>query len=473
REGNLIKYKYNENLDELRDTMKSGREWISNLQKTERKRTDISSLKVGFNKVFGYYIEVTKANLDKVPENYTRKQTLSNSERYITPELKEKEAMVLGAEEKVNDLEYNLFVKIRKEIAGNLDRIRKTAYVVAIIDVLTALALVAIENNYRKPLITNNNLIYIEKGRHPVVEIMVNDSFVPNDTRLDSKDQSFIIITGPNMSGKSTYMRQVALIVLMAQIGSFVPVDKAEIGLVDRIFTRVGASDDLTTGQSTFMVEMNEVANIINNATEKSLVILDEVGRGTSTYDGLSIAWAVSEYINQKINARSLFATHYHELTQLEKIHESIKNHNVLVKEDEEGVHFLHKIVPGMASDSYGIEVAKLAGLPVDLIENANNILKKLEEKNKNKILKNLCTEKENIQNRDNSSQMSSKVSEEKKENTYLNDNLQLRLFEKDVNKEKNKKIIDRLIKANLLDLTPMEAMNFLYKLQQSARKGD
>lgn len=469
KDGGLIKDGYSSELDELRDIMKNGRKWISNLQKSERKRTDISSLKVGFNKVFGYYIEVTKANLDKVPEDYTRKQTLSNSERYITPDLKEKEGMILSAEEKINGLEYELFVEIRDRIGENIERIRKTANVVATIDVVTSLALVAVENNYIKPEIDNSMLIDIKDGRHPVVEKMVDGNFVPNDTVLEGKNQRFIIITGPNMSGKSTYMRQVALIVLLAQIGSFVPAASAKIGLVDRIFTRVGASDDLTTGQSTFMVEMNEVANILNNASNKSLVILDEVGRGTSTYDGLSIAWAVSEYINDqdKIGARSLFATHYHELTKLEETIQGIKNFNVLVEEDDNGVHFLHKIVPGKANESYGIEVAKLAGLPAELIKNSSMILKELEAANNNTSLisgntnNTINDNKEDDISKNDYDSINQNISE-------INNNSkeQLQLF------EKKDRVIEKLLNKNLLNLTPIDAMNFLYDLQEEAKKG-
>ncbi|NLM97680.1 MAG: DNA mismatch repair protein MutS [Halanaerobiaceae bacterium] len=453
KEGGLIKDGYNKELDEIREIMRNGREWISNLQKHERERTNISSLKVGYNKVFGYYIEVTKPNLSKVPADYTRKQTLVNSERFITPELKEKEAQILSAEERVNDLEYDLFVEIRNEVGDNIERIRKTANLIAVVDVLAALALTAVENNYCKPLIRNDLTIKINEGRHPVVEKMTAGNFVPNDTFLDDDSQRFIIITGPNMSGKSTYMRQVALIVLMAQMGSFVPASHAEIGLADRIFTRVGASDDLTTGQSTFMVEMNEVANIINNATEKSLIILDEVGRGTSTYDGLSIAWAVSEYISSldKIGARSLFATHYHELTCLEEKIKGIKNYNVLVEEDNDGIHFLHKIVPGKASESYGIEVAKLAGLPDELIENASLILKQL-EKNKNTI--------DDTERRESS--LTDRKNEEKKS--------QLSLFE-EKKEEEYRLIIEKLLSKNIMQMTPLEAMNFLNNLQEEARK--
>ncbi|MDZ7672532.1 MAG: DNA mismatch repair protein MutS [Halanaerobiales bacterium] len=446
REGNLIKEGFNQELDELRSLRDEGKDWITNLQKQERKRTGISSLKVGFNKVFGYYIEVTNANLEKVPDNYERKQTLSNSERYITPELKEKEAKVLGAEEKINDLEYDLFVDVRKKISNNINRIKDTATIISKIDVLLSLGIVAIENNYCKPEINNSNKIEIINGRHPVVEKMVTDRFVPNDTFLDNEENRFLIITGPNMSGKSTYMRQVALTILLAQIGSFIPAKRASIGLADRIFTRVGASDDLTTGQSTFMVEMNEVSNIVNNATDKSLIILDEVGRGTSTYDGVSIAWAVTEYINnpEKIGARTLFATHYHELTELENKHEGIKNYNVLVEEDEKGVHFLYKIVPGQADQSYGIEVARLAGIPQEIIINAERLLKKLEAQNNNK-----------------------KINYEVKEKQASKQKEQLELFNKET--ELEKKIKD----FNILDVTPMEAMNFLYEIKKDIKKED
>ena len=446
REGNLIKEGFNQELDELRSLRDEGKDWITNLQKEERKRTNISSLKVGFNKVFGYYIEITNANLDKVPDNYERKQTLSNSERYITPELKEKEAKVLGAEEKINDLEYDLFVEVRNKISKNINRIKDTATIISKIDVLLSLGIVAIENNYCKPEINNSNKIEIINGRHPVVEKMVTDRFVPNDTFLDNEENRFLIITGPNMSGKSTYMRQVALTILLAQIGSFIPAKRATIGLVDRIFTRVGASDDLTTGQSTFMVEMNEVSNIVNNATDKSLIILDEVGRGTSTYDGVSIAWAVTEYINspEKIGARSLFATHYHELTELENKHQGIKNYNVLVEEDEKGVHFLYKIVPGQADQSYGIEVARLAGIPQEIIINAERLLKKLESQNNNEKIKYEIKEQSNKKTRE-----------------------QLQLFKTD--SELEKKIKD----YNILDVTPMEAMNFLYEIKKDLKEED
>ncbi|MGM0601687.1 MAG: DNA mismatch repair protein MutS [Bacillota bacterium] len=437
-EGGIIKKGFNEDLDELKQQVSEGKEWITSLQKTEREKTGISSLKVGFNKVFGYYIEVTNSNLDSVPEHYTRKQTLSNSERYIIPELKEKESQVLGAEEKMNELEYKLFVEVREKIAEEFDRIKLTADIIAKIDVLLSLAVTAIDNDYSRPIVNDNLQIDIKNGRHPVVEKMFKEQFVPNDTQLDHQDNRFIIITGPNMSGKSTYMRQVALIVLLAQIGSFVPADRAVVGLSDRIFTRVGASDDLTTGQSTFMVEMNEVANIVNNSTEKSLIILDEVGRGTSTYDGVSIAWSVSEYINNpdRIGARTLFATHYHELTRLEDEYEGIKNYNVMVKEDSDGVHFLHRIVEGRSSDSYGIEVARLAGLPDEIIINAQKILERLEKNNQSPI--------------------------RKLEKSVKNKNIeQMQLFSED------NPVIKKLQKKDIINMTPMEAMNFLYKLKQ------
>lgn len=366
------------------------------------------------------------------------------------------ENQILSAEERVNDLEYELFLEIRAFIEKNIERIRKIANIVALIDVISSLTLAAVENNYTKPLISEEIVIEIKEGRHPVVEKVVKEKFVPNDTYLDQDYHRFLIITGPNMSGKSTYMRQVALIVLMAQIGSFVPASFAKIGLVDRIFTRIGASDSLSTGQSTFMVEMNEVANILNNASSRSLIILDEVGRGTSTYDGLSIAWAVSEYINNpgKIGARSLFATHYHELTRLEESFAGIKNFNVLVEESEAGIHFLHKIVPGKANESYGIEVAKLAGLPEEVIDKANGILKELESNNKE-----LLIAEEGNQDLDKQNQ--------KKDNSRG----QMALFEERKNR-RQEEILEKLINKNLFNLTPIEAMNFLYQLQEEARKG-
>ncbi|MFW5984970.1 MAG: DNA mismatch repair protein MutS [Halanaerobiaceae bacterium] len=462
REGGLIRSNFDKELDQLRSSRSEGKDWITNLQKTERERTGINSLKVGFNKVFGYYIEVTKANLDKVPDDYERKQTLTNSERYIIPELKEKEAQVLGAEEKINELEYELFVEVRDQIAENIERIKQTAQMISRTDVLLSLASVALAHDYVCPQISEGNEINIKDGRHPVVEDMQDEVFVPNDTLLDHKENRFLIITGPNMSGKSTYMRQVALIVLLAQIGSFVPAKEAEIGIVDRIFTRVGASDDLTTGQSTFMIEMNEVANIVNNATDQSLIILDEVGRGTSTYDGLSIAWAVSEYINapENIGARSLFATHYHELTRLENEYSGIKNYNVLVEEDEKGVHFLYKIVPGSADQSYGIEVARLAGLPEEIIINAQRILNHLETKASKPEVQPEQTEgiKEVVSVKENEGSKEDNKGEMKTEG-------QMQLF------NPLDPVVEEIKNKEIVNMTPLEALNFLHQLKQEIKQ--
>ncbi|MFP3903128.1 MAG: DNA mismatch repair protein MutS [Armatimonadota bacterium] len=379
-EGGIIKDGYSDELDELRQAAANGRDWIANLQKTERERTGISSLKVGFNKVFGYYIEVTNANLDRVPDDYDRKQTLTNSERYITPELKEKEAKILGADERSESLEYELFVDIRDRVAQVSDRIMTTARAVAELDMLVSLALAATEYNYVKPTLDHSDTLKIIDGRHPVVEVNLRDElFVPNDTHMDCSDNQLLIVTGPNMAGKSTYLRQVALITLMAQMGSFVPARKTHIGLVDRIFTRVGASDDLATGQSTFMVEMTETANILQNATERSLVILDEIGRGTSTYDGMSLAWAVAEYLVKAIGAKTLFATHYHHLNELEELLDSVRNLRITVKEEGDEIIFLRKVMPGGTDRSYGIQVARLAGLPRSVIDRAKEVLRTLE----------------------------------------------------------------------------------------------
>ncbi len=455
KEGGLIREGFNDRLDELRSSQKEAKDWIANLQPRERERTGIDSLKVGFNKVFGYYIEVTNANLDKVPDDYTRKQTLSNSERYVIPELKEKEAAVLGAEEKINDLEYDLFCELRDKARDNLSRLKNTARQLARLDVLLSFSRTALENDYCRPEIKEDDLITITRGRHPVVEEMVDVDFVPNHTRLDRESNRFLIITGPNMSGKSTYLRQVALIVLMAQIGSFVPADSARIGAVDRIFTRVGASDDLSTGQSTFMVEMNEVSNIVNNATENSLIILDEVGRGTSTYDGLSIAWAVSKYLNspQKVGARTLFATHYHELTELARNEEGVKNLNVLVEEKENDIEFLYQIEPGSAEESYGIEVAKLAGLPSEIIQEAQNMLNRLEEQQKYSS-QSMSTFKDNA--------------EESLNSDYAPG--QLQFF--DVNsgsQNEHDQIIEEIKNVNVNKTTPLQALELLHKLKQRA----
>ena len=381
-EGGIIKDGFNEDLDVLRKASKEGKSWIAALQAQEQENTGVKSLKIKFNKVFGYYIELTKSNLGSIPENYTRKQTLVNAERFITPELKEVESKVLGADDKAKALEYVLFQKIREEVIKYTDKLKSTASALAASDALASLAEVARLNNYHRPSITENSIVNIKGGRHPVLDVtMTEERFVPNDTILDSKDNKVIIITGPNMAGKSTYIRQVALLVLMAQTGSFIPVDEAEIGITDRIFTRVGASDDLSRGQSTFMVEMVETANILSHATDKSLVIMDEIGRGTSTFDGLSIAWAVAEYLHNTpgAQAKTLFATHYHELTELALTCKGVKNYNVAVKEYGDDVIFLRQIIPGAADKSYGIYVAKLAGLPSTVIGRAKEILENLE----------------------------------------------------------------------------------------------
>ena len=387
KEGNLIKDGYLPELDEIRGASVNGKQWIAELEQQEKEKTGIKSLKIGFNKVFGYYIDITKSNLSSVPEYFIRKQTLSNSERYITPELKRLEDMVLGAEEKLIELEYQTFIEIRNEIAGHIKRIQQTASFLSDLDCICSLAEVSQKYNYVRPIVNNEDGLIIENGRHPVVEAQNSElKFVPNDTLLDNEENRLLIITGPNMAGKSTYMRQVALITLMAQIGCFVPATKAEIGVVDRIFTRVGASDDLASGQSTFMVEMSELANIMNNATNRSLVILDEIGRGTSTFDGLSIAWSVVEFIADKgkLGSKTLFATHYHELTELEDKLEGVKNYCVIVEEKGKDIVFLRKIARGGASGSYGIHVARLAGIPEPVLERASEILSVLGKSEKN-----------------------------------------------------------------------------------------
>ncbi len=381
-EGDVIKDGYNAELDKYRKALHHTAEWLAEIESREKERTGIKNLKTGYNKVFGYYIEVTASYLSLVPEDYIRKQTLTNAERYITPELKELEAAVLEATEKGNSLEYQLFVEIRDILFENMLRLQTTAKAVAKLDVFCSLAEVAYKNNYVRPQIETTGKIIIKNGRHPVVEKMLSDGgFVANDTYLDNKDESFAIITGPNMAGKSTYMRQVALICLMSQIGSFVPASSAQLPVVDKFFTRVGASDDLARGQSTFMVEMSEVADILKNATSKSLLILDEIGRGTSTFDGLSIAWSVVEYVINKIGAKTLFATHYHELSILENRLKGVKNYSVAVRKRGEDITFLRKITEGGCDDSFGVEVAKLAGVPNLVLKRAREILKILESK--------------------------------------------------------------------------------------------
>lgn len=380
KEEGIIKGGYNEEIDLLRIAKKEGKNWIATLENNQREATGIKSLKVGFNKVFGYYIEITHANTINVPLTYMRKQTLANAERYITPELKEIEDKILGAEEKLLLLEHEVFTVIRNEVAKNISRIQKLALAVSEADVLQSLAEAAIRNNYVKPEFIDENIIHIIGGRHPVVEISLSENFVPNDCYLNGEENTFMLLTGPNMAGKSTFMRQVALIILLAQIGSFVPAEEAKLGVVDRIFTRVGASDDLAMGQSTFMVEMIETANILRHATSKSLVILDEIGRGTSTYDGLSIAWAVAEYLLNFNGAKTIFATHYHELTELTNYHDRAANFHVAIKEKGEDIIFIRKILPGATDRSYGIHVAKLAGLPEKVMERASEILASFEK---------------------------------------------------------------------------------------------
>ena len=391
KEGNIIKTGYNAEVDELRQSKIHGKEWIAALENREREFTGIKSLKVGYNKVFGYYIEISKANFNSIPEGrYIRKQTLTNAERFITEELKTMEDKILGSEEKLVNLEYELFMEVRDEIEKHIGRLKKSARIIANLDGISTLALVALENDYVKPQINEEGIIEINEGRHPVVEKVIGrGEFVSNNTTLNQDDKELLLITGPNMAGKSTYMRQVALITLMAQIGSFVPANSANISICDKIFTRIGASDDLAGGKSTFMVEMWEVSNILKNATSKSLVLLDEVGRGTSTYDGLSIAWSVIEYItkNDHLRCKTLFATHYHELVKLEGVLKGVKNYSVAVKKSEDSVIFLRKIIEGGADESYGIEVAKLAGLPDKVIERAREILCDLEGNNKTDIL--------------------------------------------------------------------------------------
>ena len=382
REGGLIKSNYNKELDDLREIGREGKGWILHLEAGERKRTGISSLKVRYNQVFGYYIEVTKSNLHLVPPNYERKQTLVNAERFVTPELKEFEARVLGAEEAICQLEYRLFEDIRQKVSDQTPRLQKTASAIAVIDILCSLAEVADRYDYNRPLVDEGEEIVIEDGRHPVLERMgLSDRFVPNDTLLNTQEHQILIITGPNMAGKSTYLRQVALIILMAQIGSFVPAREAKIGVIDRIFTRVGALDNIMRGQSTFMVEMMETARILTQATSRSLVVLDEIGRGTSTFDGLSIAWAVAEYLHDhpSLRPKTLFATHYHELTELSLTKERVRNYNVAVREWGGEIIFLRKIVEGGTNRSYGIQVARLAGLPQKVIDRAKEILSNLE----------------------------------------------------------------------------------------------
>ncbi|NLU09163.1 MAG: DNA mismatch repair protein MutS [Clostridiales bacterium] len=445
KEGNLIKKGYNSKIDELREIKTHGKDWIASLEKQERDVTKIKSLKIGYNKVFGYYIEVTKSNLGMVPEGrYIRKQTLSNSERYITPELKEMEDKILGAEDKLISLEYNTFIDVRNTIEKEIHRMQTSAEIIAQVDCLSSLAKIAVENNYCKPDITLSDKISIEEGRHPIVEkMMPAGEFISNNTDMDTSENQLLLITGPNMAGKSTYMRQVALIVIMAQIGSFVPAKSASISICDRVFTRIGASDDLSSGKSTFMVEMWEISNILKNATNRSLLLLDEVGRGTSTYDGLSIAWAVIEYIckNNKLKSKTLFATHYHELTKLEGMIDGVKNYCVSVKKVDNNIVFLRKIIRGGADQSYGIEVAKLAGLPDEVLKRAREILNSLEKSSEPKRGKALKKEKNTKSSR--------------------------QLGFSDVEKES---LVKEIQNIDILNMTPMDGFNKLYDIIKRAK---
>lgn len=381
RDGGIIREGYDKGLDGLRDMAASGSKWMASLEDEEKKRTGIKSLKIKYNKVFGYFIEVSKSYLDKVPEEYTKKQTLANCERFVTPDLKDKEAQILTATERSTALEYDLFCEVRGEVAKNAAVLQGTAGALGKLDTLASMAELAALNDYHRPKVNDSSAISIVDGRHPVVENLLTERFIPNDTKLDMKRNRVVVLTGPNMAGKSTYMRQIALIVLLAQAGSFVPAKSANIGVVDQIFTRVGAFDDLTRGQSTFMVEMTQVSNILTNATKRSLILLDEIGRGTSTFDGLSIAWAVTEYVHsKKVGAKTIFATHYHQLTELEVLLDSVVNYNIAVKEQKDDIIFLRKVIPGSTNRSYGVQVAKLAGMPLDVVERAKTLLKQIED---------------------------------------------------------------------------------------------
>ena len=446
RDGDIIKAGFNEEIDKLRSAKTEGKQWLADLETKEREATGIKNLKVKYNKVFGFYLEVTNSYKDLVPDYYVRKQTLANAERYYTPELKELEDSILGAEDRLNLLEYEYFKEVRDTIASRVNDIQATASAIAQIDALASLATVARNNNYIRPVINNRGALDIKDGRHPVVEKLTeNDQFIANDCYLDESISTIAIITGPNMAGKSTYMRQVALIVLMAQIGSFVPAASATVGVCDRIFTRVGASDDLSTGQSTFMVEMNEVANILNNATSRSLLILDEIGRGTSTYDGLSIAWAVVEYIAEKIGAKTLFATHYHELTELEGQISGVHNYCIAVSEKGEDIVFLRKIIPGGADQSYGIQVARLAGLPDELLKRARVIVNSL---NENDI-----------------AAVSDKISMQEKFEAKLKDIQAAKVSVYD------NEILTTIKNMDITKITPLEAINMLYDFHEKVNK--
>ena len=455
KEGGIIREGYNEQVDTYRNSKTQGKSWLAQLEAEEKEKTGIRNLKIKYNKVFGYYLEVTNSFKNLVPEYYTRKQTLNNAERYITPKLKELEDMILGAEDKLFALEYDLFCQVREELAAQIPRIQETAKAIAQLDVYASLSVVAQRNNYVRPTVNTKGVIDIKNGRHPVVEKMINnDMFIANDTYLDNGSKRVSVITGPNMAGKSTYMRQTALIVLMAQIGSFVPAEKAKIGVVDRIFTRVGASDDLASGQSTFMVEMTEVANILRNATAKSLLILDEIGRGTSTFDGLSIAWAVIEHISNTklLGAKTLFATHYHELTELEGKIPGVNNYCIAVKERGDDIVFLRKIVKGGADKSYGIQVAKLAGVPDSVLDRAKELVDELVHTDITSTFKDLAE--------------NSRKTKPKAVHYDEVDLEQISLFDT----VQDQDIIEELKNLDITMLTPMDAMNTLYRLQNKLK---
>ncbi|MBM7854146.1 DNA mismatch repair protein MutS [Desulfohalotomaculum tongense] len=448
RDGGLIKSGYDDEVDKLRDASANGRNWLARLEVKERERTGIKSLKIRFNKVFGYYIEVTKSNLDAVPEDYQRRQTLANAERFITPELKKYEEMILGAQDKLVELEYRLFVQLRESVAAEIPRIQQSADAVASIDVLVSLAEAAVKYNYVRPVVNHSGRIDISEGRHPVVERALEEGeFVPNNTHLDNEGKYIALITGPNMGGKSTYQRQVALITIMAQMGSFVPAGGAEIGIVDRIFARVGASDDLASGRSTFMVEMNECNNALRLATKKSLVIIDELGRGTSNLEGMAIAQAVIEYLHHQVGCRTLFSTHYHELAEMEGSLSGLKNYAAAVEEKGDNVIFLHRIVPGKASKSYGVHCARLAGLPGTVIDRANGLVEDLER---------YCRAAEEV------------ITGEKQAAAAKEEDTQLELF---TCSREIAAMIDELLNLELLDTTPLEALTVLFELQKKARK--
>ena len=451
REGGIIKDGFDDTIDSLRKAKTEGKNWLAALEEEDRNRTGIKNLRIKYNKVFGYYFEVTNSFKNMVPKDYIRKQTLANAERYTTPRLKELEDTILNAEDKLSTLEYDLFCKIRDTIGAEIERIQKTAKAIARLDVFASLSLVAERYHYVRPEINEKGLIHIKEGRHPVVEqVMGNDMFVTNDTYLDNNSHLIAVITGPNMAGKSTYMRQTALIVLLAQLGSFVPAKSAKIGLVDRIFTRVGASDDLASGQSTFMVEMNEVANILRNATKNSLLILDEIGRGTSTFDGLSIAWAVIEHISNRklLGAKTLFATHYHELTELEGKIGNVNNYCIAVKEKGDDIVFLRKIIKGGADKSYGIQVAKLAGVPDMVIDRAKEIVAQLSENDITEKVQNIAVEAK---------------TGDKKVQTYDEVDLQqISLFDTVTDED----VLKELLEVDVMNMTPVDAMNTLYRLQ-------